>query len=147
MKSGTETDASGAGQSLARMWVQQGKGGQGVGKWTGFSHFETALTHLFPHDSTQVVDFPRMYVVSIFRGRAKNSRISGRGMIGRGIGMKAKRSLEARWGGWEMECGSIGVLEGGEVGGKLLRVEGAPESDVNATLPSGKIRRAGGWRS
>ena len=28
-----------------------------------------------------------------------------------------------------------------------MRVEGAPESDVNATLPSGKIRRAGGRRS
>jgi len=80
-------------------------GGQEVGKWTGFSHFETALTHLFPHDSTQVVDFPRMYVVSIFRGRAKNSRISGRGMIGRGM---AKRGLGTNIGTCRVDfCGKI----------------------------------------
>ncbi len=36
-----------------------GKGGKEAGKWTGFSR-------LFPHNSTQVVDFPRMSVVSIF---------------------------------------------------------------------------------
>ena len=48
--------------------VEVGKGGQEIGKWTGFSHFETALTHLFPHDSTQVVDFPRMYDVRTFWG-------------------------------------------------------------------------------
>src|SRR6266478_4864101 len=51
----------------------------------------------------------------------------------------------------EMECWSIGVLGKGSrrktVEGCWLRVEGAPESDVNATLPSGKIRRAGGRRS
>jgi hypothetical protein len=44
--------------------VNLGKGGQVAVKWTGFSHFEPALTRLFPHDSMQVVDFPRMYVVS-----------------------------------------------------------------------------------
>src|SRR6266478_3057743 len=31
--------------------------GQMVGKWCSFSHLETALTSLFPHNSTQVVDF------------------------------------------------------------------------------------------
>jgi hypothetical protein len=31
-----------------------------VGEWTGFSHLETALPRLFPHDSTQVVDFPHI---------------------------------------------------------------------------------------
>src|SRR6266403_4486818 len=36
-----------------------GKGGKEAGKWTGFSR-------LFPHNSTQVVDFQRMSVVSIF---------------------------------------------------------------------------------
>jgi hypothetical protein len=42
------------------------KGGRLAGKWTGFSRFETALTHLFPQLSTQVVDFPRMYEVRVF---------------------------------------------------------------------------------
>src|SRR6267142_6032382 len=50
-----------------------------VGKWcsffrlvTGFYRVETALTRLFPHDSTQVVDFPRIAVVRVFR-EGKNS--------------------------------------------------------------------------
>src|SRR5882724_3454151 len=71
-----------------------------AGKWTGFSRLETALTRLFPHKSTQVVDFPRMCNVSIFWGGARNSRTSGRGMIGREM---AKRSLEPRLG--SQACG------------------------------------------
>jgi hypothetical protein len=47
------------------------KSGRLAGKWTGFSHFATALTRLFPRKSTQVVDFPRMYDVSVFWGRSK----------------------------------------------------------------------------
>jgi hypothetical protein len=43
-------------------------------KWTGFSRIETALTRLFPHKSTQVVDFPRMAMVSIFWGRGIHRR-------------------------------------------------------------------------
>jgi len=43
-----------------------GKGGQVAGKRTGFSRIETVLTRLFPHNSTQVVDFPRMYAVRVF---------------------------------------------------------------------------------
>ena len=50
------------------MWVSLGKGGKEVGKWTGFSHLETALTRLFPHVSTQVVDFPHLSAVSLFWG-------------------------------------------------------------------------------
>ena len=50
--------------------AQVGKGGQEMGKWRSFSHFETAFSHLFPCFSTQVVDFPRMTVVSIF-GRVR----------------------------------------------------------------------------
>src|SRR5258708_28504966 len=73
--------------------VEVGKGGQEMGKWRSFSHFETAFSHLFPRFSTQVVDFPRMTVVSIFWGGNKNSRISGKGMNGRGIRMKSKRCL------------------------------------------------------
>jgi len=37
-----------------------------IGKRTGFSRFETALTHLFPHDSTQVVDFPLLSQLRVF---------------------------------------------------------------------------------
>jgi hypothetical protein len=33
---------------------------------TGFSHFETPLTRLFPHKSTQVVDFPHLAMVRLF---------------------------------------------------------------------------------
>src|SRR5882672_744168 len=46
-----------------------------VGKWcnffrlvTGFYRVETALTRLFPLDSTQVVDFPCIYAASNFWG-------------------------------------------------------------------------------
>ena len=68
--------------------------GQEIGKWIGFSHFETAFSHLFPHKSTQVVDFPHLAHVRLFWEEAEDSRMSGRGMNGRGIEMKAKRSLE-----------------------------------------------------
>jgi hypothetical protein len=37
-----------------------------IGKWCSFSHLETALTRLFPHKSTQVVDFPHLGVVRHF---------------------------------------------------------------------------------
>jgi hypothetical protein len=47
-------------------WVRPGLSGRAVGKRTGFSHFETALTHLFPHNSMQVVDFPRMCAATVF---------------------------------------------------------------------------------
>ena len=42
--------------------------GQMVGKWCSFSHLETALTRLFPHVSTQVVDFPHICTVRLFWG-------------------------------------------------------------------------------
>jgi hypothetical protein len=61
-------------------WVKLGKGGQEVGKPTGFSHFETALTHLFPDKSTQVVDFPRMYEVRVFWSGVKFSFQSQAGL-------------------------------------------------------------------
>ena len=87
-----------------RRWVGRrfnlGKGGRLVGKWAGFAH-------LFPHDSMQVVDFPHLSGVSIFLRGAKDSRIRGRGMIGRRMRMRARRSLEPVW---EIECWSIGVL-------------------------------------
>ena len=46
--------------------VEVGKGGCEIGKWCNFSHLETGLTRLFPHKSTQVVDFPHLTHVSIF---------------------------------------------------------------------------------
>src|SRR5258706_14674509 len=59
-------EAGADGKRWAGRRVNLGKGGKMMGKRTGFSHFETALTRLFPHDSTQVVDFPRMYAVRGF---------------------------------------------------------------------------------
>jgi hypothetical protein len=94
------------GQRWAGEWGDVGKVGRMVGKWIGLAHMETASTRLGPDNSTQVVDFPHLAMVSVFSGGGKNSRISGRGMIGSGM---AKRSLEPVW---EMECWSIGVMEG-----------------------------------
>ncbi len=81
MKPRTETEAVAAGRQAgedvknrAEKRAEVGKGGQEMGKWRSFSHFETALTHLFPHYSTQVVDFPRMTVVSIFWEGTNNRR-------------------------------------------------------------------------
>ena len=45
-------EAGGSGKRWIGRRVDLGKGGRVVGKRTGFSHFETALTHLFPGDST-----------------------------------------------------------------------------------------------
>ena len=63
--------------------VEVGKGGQKVGKWTGFSHFETAFSHLFPCFSTQVVDFPHICTVRLFSEGFKNgfSEPNREGMI------------------------------------------------------------------
>ena len=84
--------------------VDVGKGGLEMGKWTGFSHFETALTRLFQHDSTQVVDFPHLAHVRLFWGGAEDSRMSGRGMNGRGIGRKPS-------GAWKsFRTGTVGRL-------------------------------------
>jgi hypothetical protein len=48
-----------------------------VRKWTGFSHLETAFPRLFPDESMQVVDFPRIAYVRLF-GEGKNSPQSRR---------------------------------------------------------------------
>ena len=53
-------------KNRAEKRVEVGKGGCEIGKWRSFSHFETVFSHLFPHNSTQVVDFPHLGVVSIF---------------------------------------------------------------------------------
>jgi hypothetical protein len=59
-------EAGAGGKRWSGMCVNLGKGGQETGEWRSFSHFETALTHLFPHKSTQVVDFPRIEHVRLF---------------------------------------------------------------------------------
>src|SRR6266404_3544778 len=76
----------GDGQRWVGRRFNLGKGGRLVGKWAGFAH-------LFPHDSMQVVDFPHLSGVSIFLRGAKDSGIRGRGMIGRRMRMRARRSL------------------------------------------------------
>jgi len=93
MKPKTETEAVAAARQVGEdgknrfgKWVKVEKGGCETGKWRSFSHLETGFSRLFPHKSTQVVDFPRMAMVSIFWEGVENSRISGRGMIGRGMG-------------------------------------------------------------
>ena len=79
-------EAGGSGKRWVVRRVNLGKGGCEIEKWRSFSHLETGFSRLFPHKSTQVVDFPRMAMVSIFWEGVENSRISGRGMIGRGMG-------------------------------------------------------------
>ncbi len=94
--------------------------GQEIGKWCSFSHLETALTRLFPHNSTQVVDFPRMYDVRLFWGGPemvshgwntdktrmpegwidKEGRNGGKQeRKGRRVNHGGKRSLQPMWGG------------------------------------------------
>jgi hypothetical protein len=51
--------------------VEVGKGGQEIGKWRSFSHFETALTRLFPDNSTQVVDCPHPAMGRLFSEGAR----------------------------------------------------------------------------
>src|SRR6266404_9906123 len=72
------SEAIGGGAGTMEKRVDVGKGGCEIEKWRSFSHFETAFSHLFPHKSTQVVDFPHLSGVSIFWGGTQNSRISGR---------------------------------------------------------------------
>src|SRR6266436_242060 len=61
-------------KNRAEKRAEVGKGGREIGKWRSFSHFETVFSHLFPCFSTQVVDFPRMTVVSIFWEGTNNRR-------------------------------------------------------------------------
>ena len=64
LKPEMETGAGTAGQRRVGTWICLGEGGRDVGKRTGFSHLEPALTRLFPHVATQVVDFPHKATVS-----------------------------------------------------------------------------------
>ena len=62
----TTSEAGSYGQRWVGKWANLGKGGRLAGEWTGFSHFETPLTRLFPLDSTQVVDFPLLSQLRVF---------------------------------------------------------------------------------
>ena len=84
-------------EKVGGKWVDLGKGGRVAGKRTGFPH-------LGPDNSTQVVDFPRICSVSIFLGGVKNSRISGRGMIGRGMEMEGQAEVGTHMGNGVLEC-------------------------------------------
>ena len=70
-------DAFGSGKRWVGKRVDLGKCGPVVGKWCSFSHFRTALPHLFPHKSTQVVDFPHLAKVS----QAGFGTIIGNGVV------------------------------------------------------------------
>src|SRR5258708_38717509 len=59
-------EAGGGGKRWDGKWLDLGKGGQEVGKWTGFSHLATTFSHLGPDNSTQVVDFPHLSTVRLF---------------------------------------------------------------------------------
>ena len=66
-----------SGQSRAGTRVYPGGSGRMVGKRTGFSHLETGFSRLFPDESMQVVDFPRIAYVRLF-WEGKNSPQSRR---------------------------------------------------------------------
>jgi hypothetical protein len=92
MKPRTETKAVATGRKAGSFPTgtmgkpfEVGKGGCETGKWCSFSHLETALTRLFPHDSTQVVDFPRMAMVRLFSDGARIG-FSSQAELGTNIG-------------------------------------------------------------
>jgi hypothetical protein len=74
---------------------------QEIGKWCSFSHLETALTRLFPHKSTQVVDFPHLgYVRHFLDANFANERELGKTKQNhRGTRHRGRRSLHPRWEG------------------------------------------------
>ena len=89
-----------SGQWRVARRVCMGKGGKMAGKWTGFSHFETAFSHLFPHVSTQVVDFPHICNVRTFSDA--NLASQARHEIGAPKGVVRSREtwsrMNANWG-------------------------------------------------
>jgi len=84
--------------------VNLGKGGQEMGKRTGFAHFETALTRLFPHVSTQVVDFPCMCDVGLFHERPETAEFRQ----GNDRQRNGQAGLGTVMGNGVLECWSIG---------------------------------------
>jgi hypothetical protein len=64
---------------------------------TGCYRIISEFYRVLPRKSTQVVDFPRMAMVGLFWEGAGNSLISGRGMIGRGMGNKPWSQPSGAW--------------------------------------------------
>ncbi len=56
--------AGGVGKRWVGKRVSGGRCGHGVEEWTSFTHIATASTRLSPDNSTQVVDFPHLAMVS-----------------------------------------------------------------------------------
>jgi hypothetical protein len=59
-----ENDGGGKRRCASRAFT--GLRGQEIGKWCNFFHLAPASTRLFPHKSTQVVDFPHIEYVRLF---------------------------------------------------------------------------------
>ena len=105
--------------------VEVGKGGREVGKQTGFSHFATGFAHLFPDDSMQVVAFPHLACVRLFREsedspqRHRDAETSG---------------AWNRHGEREMECRSFGVLGAKAAGKRQSRRAGGRRSGETPSI-------------
>ncbi len=108
--------------------VEVGKGGREVGKagkLSGFSHFATGFAHLFPDDSVQVVDFPHLACVRLFREsedspqRRRDAETSG---------------AWNRHGEREMECRSFGVLGAKAAGKRQSRRAGGQRSGETPSI-------------
>ena len=124
-RAGREPEAGASGKRWAGRSTEVGKGGQEVGKQTGFSHFATGFSHLFPDDSMQVVDFPHLACVRLFREgedspqRRRDAETSG---------------AWNRHGEREMECRSFGVLGAKAAGKRQSRRAGGRRSGETPSI-------------
>jgi len=87
-------DAGGGGKRWAGRRVQPGGSGLAVVKRTGFAHLVRCWTRPGPDNSTQVVDFPHLAVVSIF--------LEGHEMVSHGWNTDKTRMQE----GWIRKAGA-----------------------------------------
>jgi len=102
---GIHRDAGGGGKRWVGKLVDLGKGGRAAGKWSGFSH-------VFPHNSTQVVDFPRICNVRTFLdANFTNERELGKGREqGTEIGRKRTQKIRNSTGQTRAGCRRIRIL-------------------------------------
>jgi hypothetical protein len=111
---------------------QPGKGGQAVRKWSDFVRLGTGSTRLFPHNSTQVVDFPHLAHVRLFGEAMKRVATDGTPVL---------RSSTAEGGRIKHGCGKDVEQEGTEIGRK--RTQGTQKmgnSTGQSRAGSGRIR-------
>src|SRR5258706_2419172 len=78
---GRAQEAGAGGKRWVGKRVRLGKGGRAAGKWTGFSH-------VFPHVSTQVVDFQRLAMVRHFL----DANFANERELGKEFGQGGKRA-------------------------------------------------------